>query len=404
MVKRQSWQHVLGALVLGAMLWALAAAPAGANGGPNPGGTIDAVTPGQVILKLQNPADLPALAAQYQLYPTPIDQLSIEPLYLMRITDGVAPEIRAAALSADSRVGYAEADVIGSSAEDEAASSWASGGGAATYLGQWAPAVMHLSRAFSVTRGAGVTVAVLDTGVDFTHPALAGHLIGGYDFVDNDADPSEVGLVGINRAYGHGTFVTGLVALAAPQARIMPVRVLDPNGLSDVWRLAKAMVWATSNGADVINLSLGTFTRTHIANELIANITLTGRGVVVVAAAGNAGSNVPQFPAAEGGARVLSVGASTPIDTLALFSDYGSWVRVAAPGVSVWSTVPGGQFAAWNGTSMATGLAAGEAALVRATYPTLNAQNVITRIASTSTKISGAVPLRIDAGASVGAS
>jgi thermitase len=123
---------------------------------------------------------------------------------------------------------------------------------------------------------------------------------------------------------------------------------------------------------------------------------------VVVAAAGNEGSGQPEFPAAEGGSRVLSVGASTPTDTLATWSNYGSWVRVAAPGVSLWSTMPGGQFASWSGTSMASGLASGEAALVRATYPLLNAQNVIARIANTSHKISGSVPLRIDAGAAVG--
>jgi thermitase len=261
---------------------------------------------------------------------------------------------------------------------------------------------MRLPQAFRVTRGAGVTVAVLDTGVDTTHPELASHLIGGYDFVDNDSDPSEVGVAGVDRAYGHGTFVSGLVALAAPDARIMPVRVLDPNGMGDVWRLAKSMVWAAANGADVINLSLGTYTRTHVANELISDLAANGRGIVVVAAAGNAASNIPQFPAGEGGSRVLSVAATTPVDTLATFSDFGSWVDAAAPGVSVWSTVPGGQYATWSGTSMATGLASGEAALVRAAYPSFSAQSVIARIANTAKKISGPVPLRIDAGASVG--
>jgi thermitase len=354
-------------------------------------------------VRLQNAADLPSIAAQYSLDPSPIDQLTINPLYLLRILDGTAHEVKATALASDSRVSYAEPNVVGSSAEDQGDPSWASGGGtAATYQGQWAPTTIRLSQAFNVTRGAGVTVAVLDTGVDATHPALSGHLVAGYDFVDNDADPSEVGTAGVNIAYGHGTFVTGLVALTAPDAQIMPVRILDPNGLSDVWRLSKGMVWAASEGASVINLSLGTHTHTHVTDELISNLSSNGRGIVVVAAAGNAASNQPQFPAGEGGSRVLSVGASTPTDTLATFSDYGSWVRVAAPGVSIWSTVPGGQYASWNGTSMSTGFASGEAALVRAAYPTFSAQDTISRIANTSTKISGAVPLRINAGASVG--
>jgi thermitase len=162
------------------------------------------------------------------------------------------------------------------------------------------------------------------------------------------------------------------------------------------------MVWAAMNGADVINLSLGTNTRTHVANELISDLAVSGRGIVVVAAAGNAASSQPEFPAGEGGSRVLSVGATTPSDTLASFSDFGSWVDVSAPGVSVWSTIPGGQYATWSGTSMATGLASGQAALVRAAYPYLSAQTVISRITNTARRISGPVPMRIDAGASVG--
>jgi thermitase len=400
MVKPQRWRRALGALTLAAMLWAMAAAPARASGGSV--GAPDPIMPGQVILRLNDAADLPALAAQYQLDPTPIDQLAIAPLYLMRITDGASPDVRAAALATDSRVAYAECNVVGSSAEDQGSVGWASGGSATTYQGQWAPSVMRLPQAFTVTRGAGVTVAVLDTGVDATHPDLASHLVAGYDFVDNDADPSEVGVAGIDRAYGHGTFVTGLVALSAPDARIMPVRVLDPSGTGDVWRLAKSMAWAAIKGANVINLSLGTYTRTHVTNELVSDLEASGRGVVVVAAAGNNASNTPEFPAGEGGSRVLSVGATTPLDTLAPFSDYGSWVRVAAPGDGVWSTVPGGQYAIWSGTSMATGLASGEAALVRAAYPSFSAQEVITRIANTAKKIGGSVSPRIDAGAGVG--
>jgi subtilisin family serine protease len=399
MATQQPWQRALATLSLIALLSSLTIAGAGASGDL---GTPDPVASSQVIVKLQNAADLPAVAAQYRLDPAPLDQLSVAPLYLMRIVDGTAPDVRAAALALDARVAYAEPNVIGSTAEDQGDSSWASGGSAAAYQGQWAPSVIRLPQAFNVTRGAGVTIAVLDTGVDATHPALTAHLVSGYDFVDNDTDPSEVGAIGVSRAYGHGTFVTGLVVLAAPEARIMPVRVLDPNGVGDVWRLAKGIVWAANNGADIINLSLSTRTHTHVTNEVIGNLASNGRGVVVVAAAGNAASNIPQFPAAEGGSRVISVGASTSTDSLAPFSDYGSWVRVAAPGVSLWSTVPGGTYASWSGTSMATALVSGEAGLVRASYPTLGAQDVISRIANTSVKISGPVPLRINAGAAVG--
>jgi thermitase len=400
MARRHGRWQAAGAFCLSALLWIWTSAPIGADGGS--GAAADPEVAGQIILRLQSAADLPNIAAQYSLDPTPLDQLTVAPLYLMHIADGSSPDVKAIALASDSRVAYAEPNVVGSAPEDQGDSSWASGGSAATYLGQWAPTQIRLSQAFAVTRGAGIKVAVLDTGVDPTHPALSGHLLPGYDFVDNDADPSEVGTAGINVAYGHGTFVTGLVVLAAPDAHVIPVRVLDPNGLSDVWRLSKGIVWAAADGADIINLSLGTHTHTHVTNELISGLSASGRGIVAVAAAGNAASNQPQYPAAEGGSRVLAVGASTPTDTLASFSDYGSWVRVLAPGLSMWSTVPGGQYASWSGTSMSAALASGEAALVRAAYPNLSAQDVISRIANTSSKINAPVQLRINAGAAVG--
>jgi subtilisin family serine protease len=424
MVKGRRLRHVLGAMALAMSVWVLAIAPVAAYTGPggssggSSGGTssgsssststltssagLDPMAPGEIILKLNSAADLRSVAAQYQLDPTPLDQLTIAPLFLMRVVDGTPPDVKATVVASDTRVAYAEANLVGSTAEDQVASPWSSGDGPGPYLGQWASTMIRLPQAFRVTRGGGVIVAVLDTGVDANHPALADHLIDGYNFVDNNTDTSEVGQPLINHGYGHGTFVAGLVALAAPEAAIMPVRVLDPDGVGDVWRLSKAMVWAASNGATVINLSLATHTRTHVTNDLITALALNGRGVVVAAAAGNFATSQPQFPAAEGGARVLSVSASSPLDTLAPFSDFGSWVRVAAPGISVYSTIPGGQYASWNGTSMSTGLASGAAALVRAANPSLSAQDVIARLANTSAKISGAVPLRLNVGAALG--
>jgi hypothetical protein len=127
-----------------------------------------------------------------------------------------------------------------------------------------------------------------------------------------------------------------------------------------------------------------------------------GRGIVVVAAAGNRGASVREYPAAEETPGLLAVAASTPTDTLASFSTFGPWVPVAAPGADILSSVPGGGFGTWSGTSMAAPFAAGQAALVRATYPDLTATEVAQRIVATAAAISGLVPLRIDAAAALG--
>ncbi len=111
------------------------------------------------------------------------------------------------------------------------------------YVAQWAPGTMHLVEAHRVRRGAGVIVAVLDTGVDRRHPALAGRMLAGFDFVDNDSDPSEEGSV-VEGPYGHGTHVAGLVALAAPEAKILPIRVLDRRGVGNMWVLSEAIRYA----------------------------------------------------------------------------------------------------------------------------------------------------------------
>src|ERR671929_154387 len=159
------------------------------------------------------------------------------------------------------------------------------GGGAGQYAGQWAPTTLRLKEAHKVTRGAGMIVAVLDTGVDRRHPALAGRLLRGRDFVDDDDDPSEVlpppcpGSTDRAKCgpYGHGTHVAGLVALAAPEARIMPLRVLDPQGVGNMWVIAEAVRYAldpdgdpaSDDGADVINMSLATFHDSNLLRTIL---------------------------------------------------------------------------------------------------------------------------------------
>jgi subtilisin family serine protease len=386
----------------------------------------DQYLPDEVVVKLTSSTDLAGIAADYALDPMPLDRFGTRAIYRLRILDGATPPDRASALAADPRVIYAEPNYVGRAPEGQPQVSWAKGSDGGAYASQWAASMIRLPEAHSITRGAGVTVAVLDTGINRAHPVLAGRLVNGYDFVDLDADPSEVGANGQNVMYGHGTHVAGLIALVAPEARIMPVRVLDMEGASNSWVIAEALAYAmnpdgshsTPDGADVINLSLSTDRPTNLLAEVVAAVkcdVASGQygapveclnpyqyGAVVVAAAGNSSSNNPEYPAAEGLAGSLAVGASTMEDGLASFSNYGSWVHLVAPGVDLLSSLPGGGYGVWSGTSMATPLVAGEAALVRAAQPHLTAAAVVGHILSTSTDIGGAVPKRIDAAAALG--
>jgi subtilisin family serine protease len=385
-------------------------------------------SPEEVIVKLANSADLPAVAAAYGLDPTPIDHFGSRPIYQLRILDGTSPDDKAEALLTDpqARVVYAEPNFESQTPESRGRVRWSVGGSSGEFAAQWAGAKIRLSLAHQTTRGAGVTVAVLDTGVDFNHPELAGHLLPGYDFVDDDPDPSEVGNREQNLAFGHGTHVAGLVALAAPDAKILPLRVLDPNGFGNNWVLAEAIEFAlnpdgnpqTDDGADIINLSLSYFEKSDLIRDVMKAAICDepgdnesgddlpcfrpdGVGVVIVAAAGNSGDDDREYPAGFGLKGLLAVGALTQKDRPASFSNRGSWVQVAAPGDLIISTVPGGGFGVWSGTSMSSPLVAGEAALVRAARPSLRARSVAERVIETGVRLSGDLRVRVDAASAV---
>jgi thermitase len=228
-------------------------------------------------------------------------------------------------------------------------------------------------------------------------------LVRGFDFVDLDADPSEEGAYGQDSAYGHGTHVAGLIALTAPDAAIMPLRILKPDGTGTSWLLAQAIRYAVANKASVVNMSYSVSKRSLLIDNVLDLVTSLAPGPVMVAAAGNNGpSTAKEYPAAERKPGLLAVAASTEADTLAEFSTRGSWVDLAAPGAGILSCVPMNSYATWSGTSMAAPFVAGTAALVRAEYPTLNAAQVVLRIVDESATIAGSVPHRVDAARAVG--
>ena len=231
--------------------------------------------------------------------------------------------------------------------------------------------------------GGDVVVAVLDTGVDFSHPALRDHLwvnggevpgngldddgngyvddVRGYDFLDDDADASETASGG--PAAGHGTFIAGLVALAAPRVRILPVRVLGPGGDGSVFDAAEAIGYAARAGARVISMSFGTDGRAvpHVLKNAVRSA--SELGIVMVAAAGNDGAKAVAYPASDPSGRVISVGATDGMQR-AGFSNFGGRVDLSAPGVALVSAYPGAyddgspRYARWSGTSFSTAVVA----------------------------------------------
>ena len=235
----------------------------------------------EVIVRLHPSSDVRAFALSKGLDSSPkaIDQLGDLPIYRLKIADGKLPPRKALELEQDWRVQYAEPNYDGQLPEARLRSTWVVGGDTHDYTAQWASATMHLAEAHAISRGAGVTIALLDTGVDASHPALDGHLTAGYDFVDLDDDPSEEGAYGDDLAFGHGTHVAGLLALAAPEAKIMPLRTLDSSGVGTIWAQVQAIRFAVMRGADVINMSYSFSQPSKLMNDAISHITCAAPGL-----------------------------------------------------------------------------------------------------------------------------
>ncbi|MFL6036057.1 MAG: FG-GAP-like repeat-containing protein [Gaiellaceae bacterium] len=235
-----------------------------------------------------------------------------------------------------------------------------------------------------VPSAAGVTVAVLDTGVDVDNPELAGRLVPGRDVVNGDGDASDDN--------GHGTEVAGVLAAAhdgvgiagaAPGTTILPVKVLDANGRGTDADIASGIVWAADHGAQVINLSLGAPGDSGVLREAVAYA--LSKDAVVVASSGNDEGTTPNFPAAIPGA--VAVAATDWEGDAAFFTSYGDWVDVAAPGWDLWTTArtdgAGASYTSFTGTSASAPLVAGTAALLRAQHRDWTQQQVVERIVRT---------------------
>lgn len=261
--------------------------------------------------------------------------------------------------------------------------------------GGTADADIDAPEAWDITQGIStVNVAVLDTGIDQDHEDLAAKLTDQADFTGG-SDPNDY--------YGHGTHVAGIAAAVTNNATgvagvghnvmLMNGKVLNDGGSGAYSWIANGIIWATDQGAQVINLSLGG-SRKSSALEAAVNYAWNN-GVVVVAAAGNSSNPSPTYPAKYD--KVIAVAATDSNDQKAGFSSYGDWVDVAAPGVDIYSTFPNHPYAIGksleydygSGTSMATPHVAGVVALVWSTGSWNTAQAVRDQVEQTAQAISG---------------
>lgn len=272
---------------------------------------------------------------------------------VVTIPAGKATE-KARSYSAHAEVLYAEPDYLAEAigSPDDA-----------FFDNQWGMMKVEAGAAWDVTQGSSsVKIAVLDTGVDIDHPDLAGKLVSVVDFTASTAGGDDV--------YGHGTHVAGIAAAITNNgtgvaglgysSSVMCVKVVRDDGIGSYSSIAQGIIWAADNGAQVINMSLGGGSGSSTLQDAVNYA--WGKGVVIVAAAGNYGSSTAFYPAYY--PNVIAVAATDVNDNLTSWSNYGDWVDVAAPGVDIFSTLKGGAYGNMRGTSMASPHVAGLAALL----------------------------------------
>jgi hypothetical protein len=290
------------------------------------------------------------------------------------------------------------------------------------YSHQWGLPAIEAEAAWNITRGdPSVIIAVVDVGVDFTHPELAHAqwrneaevygLLGvdddgngfvddtcGYDFVDLDGDPSPSPL---EPAQSHGTHVAGIAAAArnngqgiaglAPDCRIMAVRAGQGGNIAYAF---EGVYYAARSGARVVNCSWGGNVESAYERDIVRDA--FDRGAVVVASAGNLNRTAPHYPAGTEG--VLSVAATQIGDVAAPFTNHGPWVKVSAPGVQMLSCVilEGGLhgYDNWQGTSMSAPLVVAECALVASRWPQMSSRGIMARVVSSCDGIDAINPAR----------
>lgn len=276
---------------------------------------------------------------------------------------------------------------LGSTSWANGATSWAGGttswAGGNSFLqtndwanvqGYWNLINLPLAHQLVPELGRGVKVAVIDTGIDLNHPLLRGRIdtVGAWDFVGGDANTQEEKPASGRGKYGHGTAVSGVVLQVAPNAEILPLRALNPNGRGAMSRVLQAMDRAVASGAQVINLSLGSTLPSPALDAAIS--AALARGVVVVNSSGNSGTEGMVYPAQNlmtgvfaVNSGLLGIGSVDMKGMKSNFSTYSARMSLTAPGEKVVTSYPDSQLAYASGTSFAAPAVSGAAALALST-------------------------------------
>jgi len=283
---------------------------------------------------------------------------------------------------------------------------------------QWHVAKVNAPKAWELAGNKGsrkVTVAVIDTGVDYNHESLVPNMIAGYDFKENDSDPMDK--TGA-RNPGHGTHCAGIFGSTglveggtvgiSPEVSMMPLRFLGEDGSGDLNSAIKAIDYAIEKKVDIISASWGATVERSQATPLIEAIQrVDDSGIIFVAAAANDGRDndtTDVFPSNAGTPNMITVAASGPSDEKPSWSNYGqATVSLAAPGVDIMSTLPNNSYGNLSGTSMATPLVSGLVAFLKSQDPTLTGAQIrsILQITGARASIETACHCRVDALAAV---
>lgn len=349
----------------------------------------DVVVPGQVVVRFVPGADIPGFLTRWrtQYGSAVLDAIESRRIYLLNVFEGDEEEF-VDDVAFDAAVEWAEPNYTGRDTNpDPGTQSIFVASTSGAYDTQVALSVIRAGRARAYSKGAGVVVGVIDSGLDATHPVFLGRVEpGGWNFLTGDGDFADVGdgldTDGdglIDEAVGHGTMVAGLIVGVAPEARVLPLKVLDGDGLTSTFRMVQAIAYAMDRGVRLLNISMGTTQPTLVLDTLL--LEARDRGVLIVSSVGNNDTSSPaRFPSASPELGVLAVAAVDAEDRRAWFSNFGPHVSLTAPGVGLTSTVPGGGFGLADGTSFSAPLVAGVAALEWSAQPASSAADVRARI------------------------